>query len=72
MQGSFNTHVNRTGEEGAHDLRKNKNGTFEAIWTVGISTAVDHKKSTLPRKTLTWVSEEASVGNKSSKDGPRT
>lgn len=46
--------------------------TFEAIWMVVILTAVDHKESTLARKTLTRVSEGASVGNKSSKDGPRT
>lgn len=49
-----------------------KKDTFEAIGIVVVLTAVDHKKSTLPRKTLTWASEEASVGNKSSKDGPRT
>lgn len=40
--------------------------TFEAIWIVAILRAAD------PRKTVTGVSEEASAGNKSSKDGPRT
>lgn len=45
---------------------------FDAIWIVGILTVADRRKSALHRKTVTGVSEEASAGNKRSKDGPRT
>lgn len=70
VQGSFNTHVNIMGE--TPTTHKKKKETFEANWTVVILTAVDISKSALQWKTVTWVSEGASAGDKSSRDGPET
>lgn len=62
-RGSFNTHVNIMGETPTAHKKKRHS---EQNWTEVILTAVDISKSALQWKTVTWVSEGASAGDKSS------